>query len=79
MPFELADHSLKEARLGRDRPAKPAVTSRSEAFMVTFGSCTRTEIGDLEEVGVAEEPGKKRFHIIGYSNGSEIWIIRRAG
>ena len=79
-PFEVADHSLKEAQPERDWQAKArAAISRSEVFIVMLGPRTRTASGVLKEVRMAQELEKRRFQIIGYSLGSAMWAVPGAG
>ena len=79
-PFEVADHSLKEAQPERNWQAKArAAISRSEVFIVMLGPRTRTASGVLKEVRMAQELGKRRFQIIGYQFGSAMWAVPGAG
>ena len=79
-PFEVADHSLKEAQPERNWQAKArAAISRSEVFVVMLGPRTRTASGVLKEVRMAQELQKRRFQIIGYNRGSAMWAIPGAG
>ena len=79
-PFEVADHSLKEAQPERDWQAKArAAISRSEVFIVMLGSYTQSASGVLKEVGMARELEKRRVQIIGYRDGSETWAVPGAG
>ena len=79
-PFEVADHSLKEAQPERDWQAKArAAISRSEVFIVMLGPRTRTASGVLKEVRMAQELQKRRFQIIGYNLGSATWAVPGAG
>jgi hypothetical protein len=79
-PFEVADHSLKEAAPERDwlKKARNAI-SRSEVFIVMLGANTKKAPGVLKEVSIAKELGKTRFQIIGYKNGTEGWRVPDAG
>ena len=79
-PFEVADHSLKEAQPERNWQAKArAAISRSEVFVVMLGRYTRRASGVLKEVKMAQGLEKRRFQIIGYRNGSETWAVPGAG
>lgn len=79
-PFEVADHSLKEAQPERDWETKArAAISRSEVFIVMLGPATRTASGVLKEVKMANELEKRRFQIIGYTDGSATWAVPGAG
>ena len=79
-PFEVSDHSLKEAAPDKDwlDKAKAAI-GRAEVFLVMLGSKTRTAPGVLKEVTIANDLNKTRFQIIGYSDGSETWAVPNAG
>ena len=77
-PFEVADHSLKEAQPDRNWQAKArAAISRSEIFIVMLGPKTSTASGVLKEVSMANELQKKCFQFIGYRDGSETWRTYR--
>ncbi len=79
-PFDVADHSLKEAQPQRDWESKArAAISRSEVFVVMLGSRTRWAPGVLKEVKMAQELSKPRFQIVGYRDGSEDWAVPGAG
>jgi len=79
-PFEVSDHSLKEAAPEASwlEKARTAIT-RSDVFIVMLGSKTRTASGVLKEVKVANDLGKMKFQIIGYKDGSENWAVPNAG
>lgn len=79
-PFEVADHSLKETQPERDweRKARQAI-SRSEVFIVMLGSQTKRAPGVLKEVEMANDLRKKRFQIIGYTNGKSDWAVPSGG
>jgi hypothetical protein len=79
-PFEVADHSLKEAAPEKDWLERAtAAIKRSEVFIVMLGPKTKTASGVLKEVKVANDLAKPRFQIIGYSNGSEDWAVPGGG
>ncbi|MDE0356593.1 MAG: hypothetical protein OXN92_02475 [Gammaproteobacteria bacterium] len=79
-PFQVADHSLKEAQPEREWERKAyAAISRSEIFIVMLGSGTRTASGVLKEVSMAQDLEKRRFQIIGYRHGSATWAVPGAG
>jgi hypothetical protein len=79
-PFEVIDHSLKEAAPEKTWLDKArAAISRSEVFMVMLGPKTRNAPGVLEEVKVAIELKKEKFQIIGYKDGSEELEVAGAG
>jgi hypothetical protein len=79
-PFEVADHSLKEAAPQRDWEAKARTAiARADKFVVMLGSSTRFAPGVKKEVAIAKELGKPRFQIIGYRGGSETWAVPDAG
>lgn len=79
-PFEVADHSLKESQPERywEQKARAAI-SRAEIFIVMLGPSTKRSSGVLKEVRMANELGKHRFQIIGYSNGSSDWSVPGGG
>lgn len=79
-PFEVADHSLKEAAPEKDwlEKARQAI-SRAEVFIVMLGPKTRNASGVLKEVKIAKELDKKRFQIIGYKDGTEDWAVPDGG
>jgi hypothetical protein len=79
-PFEVIDHSLKEAAPEKTWLDKArAAISCSEVFMVMLGPKTRNAPGVLEEVKVAIELKKEKFQIIGYKDGSEELAVAGAG
>jgi hypothetical protein len=79
-PFEVADHSLKEAAPEKNWVAKArqAIT-RADVFIVMLGSKTRWAQGVLKEVAIANELGTRKFQIIGYRDGNENWRVPDAG
>ena len=79
-PFEVADHSLKEAAPQRDwlNKAKAAI-SRSDVFIIMLGSKTRFASGVKKEVKIANDLRKQRFQIIGYKGGPENWRVPNGG
>ncbi len=79
-PFEVADHSLKEAAPEKTWLEKArAAISRSEVFIVMLGSKTKNAPGVLKEVKIANKLEKKKFQIIGYKDGSENWAVPGGG
>jgi hypothetical protein len=79
-PFEVTDHSLKEAAPERDWEVKArASISRAEKFIVMLGPKTRYASGVKKEVAIAKSLGKTRFQIIGYRDGSRDWALPDAG
>lgn len=79
-PFEVADHSLKEAAPERDWEVKArAAISRADKFVVMLGSRTRYAPGVKKEVAMAKALGKIRFQIIGYRDGSKDWAVPDGG
>ena len=79
-PFEVIDHSLKEAQPERDWERKAhAAIARSEVFIVMLGPYTKSASGVRKEVVMAQELGKSRFQIIGYQNGSRNWAVEGGG
>jgi hypothetical protein len=70
-PFEVADHSLKEAAPEKDWLDKATTAiKRSDVFIVMLGPKTKSAPGVLKEVNVAKDTNKSRFQIIGYKDGS---------
>jgi len=79
-PFEVSDHSLKEAAPALDWELKArAGISRADRFIVMLGPKTRWASGVKKEVGMARSLGKTRFQIIGYRDGSRDWAVPDAG
>ena len=78
-PFEVADHSLKEAQPQRDREAKArAAIAGSEIFSFMLGPRTHGPSGVLKEVKMARDQ-KRCLQIIGYRGGSKTWAAPEAG
>ena len=70
-PFEVIDHSLKEAAPERDWAEKARRgMRRSEIVLVMVGPATHKAPGVLKEVAVAREENKKIVQIIGYKDGN---------
>jgi len=70
-PFEVIDHSLKEAAPERDWETKASrAISRSSVVLVMVGSQTFRAPGVLTEIRMAREQGKKVVQIIGYRDGT---------
>lgn len=70
-PFEVIDHSLKEAAPERDwaEKARRAIR-RSEIVLVMVGPETHKAPGVLKEVSMAREEDKKIVQVIGYKDGN---------
>ena len=66
-PFEIIDHSLKEAAPERDWKSK-ALTGirRADVVVIILGEFTYRARGVLAEVEMARDEGKQIFQIIGY-------------
>ena len=78
-PFEVVDHSLKEAAPERDWPLKArAAIKRSELVLVMVGRQTHRAQGVLREVSMAREDGIPIVQIIGYRDG-EFAAVANAG
>jgi hypothetical protein len=79
-PFEVSDHSLKEAApdLTWQLKARAAI-SRVDTFIVMLGPKTRYASGVKKEVAMAKSLGKARFQIIGYRDGKREWAVLDAG
>jgi len=70
-PFEVIDHSLKEAAPEPDWPKKArAAIKRSELVLVMVGPHTHRAQGVLKEVAMAREEGVPIVQIIGYEDGN---------
>lgn len=68
-PFEVIDHSLKEASPERDWPKKArAAIKRSELVLVMVGTHTHRAQGVLKEVAMARAEGIPIVQIIGYKD-----------
>ena len=79
-PFDVADHSLKEAQPERNWEAKArAAISRADVLIVMLGSRTRWASGVLKEVRMAQALGKPCFQIIGRQGGTSAWAVPGAG
>ncbi len=79
-PFEVTDSSLKEAAPERDWEARAKERIRqADVFIVMLGPKTAKAPGVLKEVLIANELGKPKFQIIGYSDGSEQWAVPNGG
>lgn len=79
-PFEISNHSLKEAAPEKDWESKAyAAISRADKFVVMLGSTTRYALGVKKEVAMAKKLEKTRFQIIGYTHGSRDWAVPDAG
>ena len=79
-PFDVADHSLKEAAPQKnwEDKARQAI-SRSEVFIVMLGPKTKDASGVKKEIKLANELNKKKFQIIGYKDGSAEWRVPYGG
>ena len=79
-PFEVADHSLKEAQPAKnwETKARQAI-NRAEVFIVMLGAKTNRASGVLKEVEMATELGKPRFQIVGYQRGTSDWAVSGGG
>ena len=69
-PFEIIDHSLKEAAPDKEWEAKArAAIGRSEIVLVMVGAQTHRAHGVLKEVAMARAANVKIVQVIGYKNG----------
>lgn len=69
-PFDVIDHSLKEAAPERDWEKKArAAIGRAEIVLVMVGAQTHKAHGVLKEVAMARDAGVKIVQIIGYKDG----------
>lgn len=79
-PFEVADHSLKEAAPEKDWLDKAtAAIRRADVFIIMLGPKTKTAPGVIKEVKVANELYKSRLQIIGYTDGTADWAVPNGG
>ena len=79
-PFEISDHSLKEAAPEKDWLDKASrAIARADVFIIMLGSKTRFASGVKKELGVAIEKGKTKFQIIGYKGGTSDWAVPNGG
>ena len=79
-PFEVIDHSLKEAQPAKNWESKARqAINRAEVFIVMLGPTTRQASGVLKEVAMANELNVPRFQIIGYQRGKSDWAVPGAG
>lgn len=68
-PFEVIDHSLKEAAPERNWETKArAAIGRSDVVVVMVGSATHRASGVLKEVAMARAAGVQVVQIIGYKD-----------
>jgi hypothetical protein len=72
-PFEVIDHSLKEAAPERDweKKAQTAI-ARSEIVIVMVGPKTHRAQGVLKEVEMARDLNKRIVQIIGYKEATTL-------
>lgn len=69
-PFEVIDHSLKEAAPERDWPTKARLAiKRSDLVLVMVGRHTHCAQGVLKEVATARDEGVPIVQVIGYRDG----------
>jgi hypothetical protein len=79
-PFQVSDHSLKEAAPQRDWEAKArAAIGRCDKFIVMLGPKTKYAPGVKKEIAMAKALGKPRFQVIGYRGGSRAWAVLDGG
>jgi len=70
-PFEVIDHSLKEAAPEKNWQIKArAAIKRSDLVIVMVGQSTHRALGVLKEVIIAKEELKPIVQIIGYRDGN---------
>ena len=79
-PFEVSDHSLKEAAPEKDwlDKAKRAI-SRSDVLIVMLGPRTRYAQGVKKEIKLANDLEKEKLQLIGYKDGSKDWAVANGG
>lgn len=69
-PFQVIDHSLKEAAPERSWETKASrAIARSRVVLVMVGRDTYRAPGVLKEIAMARQHGKKIVQIIGYKDG----------
>ena len=69
-PFQVIDHSLKEAAPERRWETKASrAIARSRVVLVMVGRETYRAQGVLKEIAMARQHGKKIVQIIGYKDG----------
>lgn len=69
-PFEIIDHSLKEAAPEKDWEAKAnRAIGRSSVVLVMVGPHTYRAPGVLKEIRMARAQGKRVVQVIGYRDG----------
>ncbi|WP_374343043.1 TIR domain-containing protein [Azonexus sp.] len=70
-PFDVVDHSLKEAAPERDWPIKARTAiKRSDLVLVVVGAYTHRAQGVLKEVAMARDEGIPIVQMIGYRDRS---------
>ena len=70
-PFEIADHSLKEAAPEHNWEEKAdRAIARSDVVIVMVGPHTHRAHGVLKEVRMARNRGKRIVQVIGYKDGN---------
>ncbi len=79
-PFEVSDHSIKEAKPEKDwlEHAKRAI-GRSDVFIIMLGPKTKNASGVLKELNAAIEKNKPKFQIIGYHDGTSDLAVPGGG
>ena len=79
-PFEVSDHSLKEAAPEADWLDRASrAIGRADVFIIMLGSGTRRASGVLKELNIAIEKETPKFQIIGYTDGSSDWAVPGGG
>lgn len=70
-PFEIIDHSLKEAAPEKDWEAKAdRAIARSDVVVVMVGPHTHRAHGVLKEIKMARARNKRLVQVIGYKDGN---------
>ncbi len=69
-PFQVVDHSIKEAVTGDWVAEAERRIKRSEVVLVMVGSHSHSAQGVLKEVALARKHGKKVAQIIGYRDAN---------
>lgn len=69
-PFQVVDHSIKEAVSGDWVAEAERRIQRSEVVLVIVGDYSHSAQGVLKEVALGRKHGKKIVQLIGYKDGN---------
>lgn len=70
IPFQIVDHSIKEAVSGDWEAEAERRIMRSEIVLVIVGDYSHTAQGVLKEVALGRKHGKKIVQLIGYKDAN---------